>query len=39
MQLFVTLEVVASKTSNMKDNKSSGVDGKTPELMKETGEN
>ena len=35
-QLFVTPEVVASNFSNMKDNKSPGVDGISPKILKET---
>ena len=35
-QLVVTPEVVASKISNMKDNKSPGVDGRAPKILKET---
>ena len=35
-QLVVTPEVVASKTNNMKENKSPGVDGISPKLLKET---
>ena len=35
-QLVVTPEVVASKINNMKENKSSGVDGLSPKIMKET---
>ena len=35
-QLVVTPEVVASKINNMKDNKSPGVDGMAPKILKET---
>ena len=35
-QLVVTPEVVASKINNMKENKSPGVDGISPKLLKET---
>ena len=35
-QLIVTPEVVASKISNMKENKSPGVDGLSPKILKET---
>ena len=35
-QLVVTQEVVVSKTNNMKENKSPGVDGISPKLLKET---
>ena len=35
-QLVVTQEVVASKINNMKDNKSPGVDGIAPKILKET---
>ena len=35
-QLIVTPEVVASKINNMKENKSSGVDGLSPKILKET---
>ena len=35
-QLIVTPEVVASKTNNMKENKSPGVDGLSPKILKET---
>ena len=35
-QLFVTPEVVASKINNMKENKSPGVDGVSPKILKET---
>ena len=34
-QLFVTLEMIAKKIKKMKDNKSPGVDGKPPKLLKE----
>ena len=34
-QLFVTPEVVASKINNMKENKSPGVDGISPKILKE----
>ncbi len=34
-QLLVTPEVVASKINNMKENKSVGVDGISPEILKE----
>ena len=34
-QLFVTPEVVASKIKNMKENKSPGVDGISPKILKE----
>ena len=34
-QLFVTLEMIAKKIKKMKDNKSPGVDGTTPNLLKE----
>ena len=34
-QLFVTLEMIANKIKNMKDNKSPGVDGIPPKLLKE----
>ena len=34
--LVVTPEVVASKINNMKENKSPGVDGISPKLLKET---
>ena len=37
-QLVVTPEVVASKINNMKDNKSPGVDGISPKILKETAE-
>ena len=35
-QLVVTPEVVASKINNMKENKSPGVDGMSPKILKET---
>ena len=35
-QLVVTPEVVASKINNMKENKSPGVDGISPKILKET---
>ena len=35
-QLVVTPEVVASKINNMKENKSPGVDGISPRILKET---
>ena len=35
-QLDLTPEVVASKINNMKDNKSPGVDGISPKILKET---
>ena len=35
-QLVVTPELVANKITNMKDNKSPGVDGIAPKLLKET---
>ena len=35
-RLVVTPEVVASKINNMKENKSPGVDGITPKILKET---
>ena len=35
-QLVVTPEVVASKISNMKENKSPGVDGISPKILKQT---
>ena len=35
-QLVVTAEVVASKISNMKENKSPGVEGIAPKILKET---
>ena len=35
-QLVVTPEVVASKIRNMKENKSPGVDGISPKILKET---
>ena len=34
-QLFVTPEMIANRTKNMKDNKSPGVDGIPPKLLKE----
>ena len=34
--VVVILEVVASKVNNMKDNKSPGVDGIAPKILKET---
>ena len=34
-QLVVTPEVVASKINNMKENKSPGVDGISPKILKE----
>ena len=34
--LVVTPEVVASKINNMKENKSPGVDGISPKILKET---
>ena len=34
-QLFVTLEMIAKKIKKMKDNKSPGVDGTQPKLLKE----
>ena len=34
-QLFVTPEMIAKKIKNMKDNKSPGVDGIPPNLLKE----
>ena len=34
-QLFVTPEIKANKIKKMKDNKSTGVDGIPPELLKE----
>ena len=34
-QLFVTPEMIAKKIKKMKDNKSSGVDGIPPKLLKE----
>ena len=34
-QLFVTPEMIANKTKKMKDNKSPGVDGIPPKLVKE----
>ena len=35
-QLIVTPEVVASKINKMKENKSPGVDGISPKILKET---
>ena len=35
-QLIVTPEVVASKINNMKENKSPGVEGLSPKILKET---
>ena len=35
-QLIVTPEVVASKINNMNENKSPGVDGLSPKILKET---
>ena len=35
-QLVVTPEVVVSKINNMKENKSPGVDGIAPKILKET---
>ena len=35
MQLFVTPEIIAKKIKKMKDNKSPGVDGIPPKLLKE----
>ena len=35
-QLVVTPEIVANKINNMKENKSSGVDGIAPKILKET---
>ena len=35
-QLVVTPEIVASKINNMKENKSPGVDGISPKILKET---
>ena len=35
-QLVVTPAVVASKINNMKENKSPGVDGLSPKILKET---
>ena len=35
-QLVVTTEVVASKINNMKENKSPGVQGISPKILKET---
>ena len=37
-QLVVTPEVVASNINNMKENKSPGVDGISPKILKETAE-
>ena len=37
-QLIVTPEVVTSKINNMKENKSPGVDGLSPKILKETAE-
>ena len=37
-QLIVTPEVVAGKINNMKENKSPGVDGLSPKILKETEE-
>ena len=37
-QLVVTPEVVASKTNNMKENKSPGADGISPKILKEAAE-
>ena len=37
-QLVVTPEVVASKINNIEDNKSPGVDGIAPKILKETAE-
>ena len=37
-KLVVTPEVVASKINNMKEDKSPGVDGISPKILKETGE-
>ena len=37
-QLVVNPEVVASNINNMKDNKSPGVDGIAPKILKEPGE-
>ena len=36
-QLVVTPEVVPTKINNMKQNKSPGVDGISPKILKETG--
>ena len=38
-QLVVTPDVVASKINSMKENKSRGVDGISPKILKETVEN
>ena len=38
-QLVVTPDVVASKINSMKENKSPGVDGISPKILKETVEN
>ncbi len=35
-QLIVTPEVAARKTNNMKENKSPGLDGLSPKILKET---
>ena len=35
-QLVLTPEVVATKINNMKENKSQGVDGISPKILKET---
>ena len=35
-QLVVTPDIVASKINNMKENKSPGVDGISPKILKET---
>ena len=35
-QLVITPQVLANKINNMKDNKSPGVDGIAPEILKET---
>ena len=35
-QLVITPEVIANKINNMKDNKSPGVDGIAPKILKET---
>ena len=35
-QVVVTPEVVSSKINNMKENKSPGVDGISPKILKET---
>ena len=37
-QLVVTPEVVANTINNMNENKSPGVDGISPKILKETGE-